>query len=424
MLSVVKGIARAAAALVLSFACGCGAKTSPSLPGASLDAGMDAASRDAGMDAPALDAPTDAGRADAPLADAECDSGPVVLDAGGPELVVDLLFVVDNSLSMQEEQRALALQFPEMVRILATGDLDGDRTPDFHPVRDMQVGVVTTELWVPEEDMGCEIAPGSGSDGVLRTDGIPFEPSCARSYPRFLRFRPGEGDPDAFAHDFGCVAVVGTRGCGIEQPLEAALKALAPADGPWEFLYGTGHGDGANEGFAREGSVLAVVVVTDENDCSFRDPELFDPESARYRDPTTGFNARALRCFAYPEALHPPSRYADALRALRPEPDTLLFAAVTGVPADLVTDPHAIDYDALLADPRMDEHIDPGRDRLAPACDVVGVGFALPSRRIVEVARELSYISVVQSICQDDFSGALAGITERLARIIRRRSCR
>jgi len=407
---------------------GCGAKTGAALPDASVrDAG---AGMDGGMDATVrpLDAfvlPSDAASADAPRPDAECDAGPVVLDAGGTPLVVDMLFVIDNSLSMQEEQRALAAQFPALVRILATGDLDADGRADFEPVSDLQVGVVTTELWIGPYDLGCDLDPRDGADGVLRTAGNWRDRSCADAYPRFLGYRPGEDDPEALARDFACVSGVGTLGCGIEQPLEAALKALAPADSPIEFLYGTGHGDELNEGFAREGSILAIVLVTDENDCSFADPELFDPDSVRYPSPTGGSNGIALRCFAYPEALQPVSRYVDAFRALRPEPDSLVFAAVTGVPQDLVTDPDHLDYDGILDDPRMREAIDRAHpERLLPACDVEGVGFALPSRRIVEVARELERISVVQSICEEDFSGALTGITGRLARVIRRRSCR
>jgi len=163
--------------------------------------------------------------------------------------------------------------------------------------------------------------------------------------------------------------------------------------------------------------------VTDENDCSIRDPELLNPDSEVYTDPDP---MNPNRCFHHQEeALHPVERYVDAFRALREDPDGLVFAAIAGIPRDVATDPDEIDYDALLADPRMVEEIDPAMPRrLKPACDVVGTGFATPSRRIVEVARELRRVSVVQSVCQDDLSGALSGLTRRLARVIRRRRCR
>ena len=82
---------------------------------------------DAGVDAP-VDAPPDTHDAavDTPpdTFDGGCDAGPIPEDSGIVDLKVDLLFVVDNSGSMSEEQRALAEQFPVMVRMLATGDLD------------------------------------------------------------------------------------------------------------------------------------------------------------------------------------------------------------------------------------------------------------------------------------------------------------
>ena len=50
---------------------------------------------------------------------------------------IDLLFMVDNSGSMREEQAALQTQFPNLIRVLTTGDRDGDgwgHHPDSHGV--------------------------------------------------------------------------------------------------------------------------------------------------------------------------------------------------------------------------------------------------------------------------------------------------
>ena len=43
---------------------------------------------------------------------------------------VDILFMVDNSNSMREEQELLRQQFPSLVRILTSGDRDGDGVRD------------------------------------------------------------------------------------------------------------------------------------------------------------------------------------------------------------------------------------------------------------------------------------------------------
>jgi hypothetical protein len=225
--------------------------------------------------------------------------------------------------------------------------------------------------------------------------------------------------------DFACVGVVGIGGCHYEQPLEATLKALTPSSSPIDFLVGTGRGDTDNAGFLRPDSVKMVLVVTDEDDCSARDAELFDPTSTTY--PPLEERGE-LQCFHYPEALQPASRYVEGFRALAgADPESFLFAAITGVPADLVRDPDAIDYDRVLDDPRMRQRVDPDTSdgfRLLPACESEGTGSADPARRIVEVARDLGGAATVQSICNDSFTSALDGITSQLARVIRRRRCR
>lgn len=383
------------------------------------DAGTDAPdapdARDVGVDTTpdAFDAATDAG----------CDAGPPT-DAGGTPLTLDLLFVVDNSGSMAEEQRALAEQFPVMVRSLATGDLDDDGRPDVQPVGDLRVGVITTNLGAGgfETGAGCRIRDGEGSDGVLRT--ISRERGCPRDLPPFLGFMPGE-PVDEFVEQFACLAVVGDLGgCGFEQPLVATLKALLPADAPFPFVTGTAHGDGANAGFVRDDAILAVIIVSDEDDCSIKDGEFFDPESVAY--PWEGLGAGNLRCFAYPDARVEIDSIVSALRTVKPNPDDLLLAAITGVPPDLVADPETTDYEALLADSRMQEIVNPDRPRgaLFPACDLEGTGFALPARRTVEAVAAFGDNGVVQSICDPTFGQALRGITSRLGSLIRRRRCR
>ncbi len=376
----------------------------------------DAGAPDGGVDAP-FDANVDGG--------GECDAGPVVLDGGGGPISVDMLFVVDNSGSMSEEQEALARQFPRLVRLLVTGDLDEDGRAEFEPVTDLRVGVVTTELDIGRTDIpGCRVSLADGDDGALRTHGYFWRDECVRNYPRFLDYAPGSGEsPDRFVQELACKALVGNDGCGFEQPLEAALKALTASTSSIEFATGTGRADLDNAGFVRDGSILAVVLVTDEDDCSAADLELFDEASERY--PRIDGPAQNLRCFYYPDALQPVDCFIEALAEVRADdPDSFLFAAITGVPPDLVEDPNDIDYDALLADPRMQRRVDASRpERLVAACDVVGVGYAEPARRIVEVARGLARVSTVQSICDDTFNRALAGITSKLGRVIRRRRC-
>ena len=58
---------------------------------------------------------------------------------------------------------------------------------------------------------------------------------------------------------FSCIAAVGNSGCGFEQPLAAVARALG-ADGR--------SAPAENQGFLRQGALLFIVLVTDEDDCS------------------------------------------------------------------------------------------------------------------------------------------------------------
>ena len=251
-----------------------------------------------------------------------------------------------------------------------------------------------------------------GDDGILRTQGNI--PACDASYPSFAELSADDpsGSVDPFVQHVSCVANVGIGGCGFEQQLDAVLKALTPSTSPIRFASDTvGHGDGVNSAFVRTDSILATILLTDEEDCSALDPGLFDPASPTYS--STDLN---LRCFAHPGAVHPVARFGDGLRALRTNPNDVIFAAIAGVPVDLVSDPTALDYTAILSDPRMTETLDPSMpNRLTPSCNVEGRGVAFPPRRIVQVAESFGANGVVQSICQEDFTPVVDAILQRVA---------
>lgn len=234
------------------------------------------------------------------------------------------------------------------------------------------------------------------------------------SYPSFLTHEPASGNLATFTDDFGCLATTGTDGCHIEQPLEAALKALTPATSDLRFADGTrGQGDRGNEGFRRDDAVLGIVIVTDEDDCSISDPELFDPEGP-YR-----YESSELRCTQHEEGLHSVARYVEGFRDLVDDPAKLVVAAIAGVPTDLISDLGAVDYDAVLEDPRMEVRVDRLRgEQLLPACDVLGRVSAAPARRLLQMIGSLGENGIAQSICQETFLGALGAIIDRLGRAV------
>ena len=330
---------------------------------------------------------------------------------------LDLLLLVDSSGSMVEEQDALARELPALVRAFATGDVDGDGAQDFPAVASLQVGTISPDMGTGGHEVPTCSEPFLGDDGVLLGAGNLFDASCEESYPRVQRFEPGAPGADAerFARNVSCVAQLGTDGCGFEQQLEAALKAVTPSTSATSFQAGTrGHADGANAGFVRERAVLALVNVTDENDCSAADPELFDLDSPRFAtDPN-------LRCSDYPEALHPVSRYAEGfLDAKGGDASRLVFANIAGIPRDL----EGASGDAILADPRMEERVDPREPfQLEPSCTTLyeeaPPGRASPPRRLVETASALEArgaATVNASICRASFGDAVGRILARVA---------
>jgi hypothetical protein len=370
--------------------------------------------------------------------------------------------------------------------LMAGQTADGTR---FTPVSDLHLGVVSTDMGLPgvpgRANLGCgDDSRPMGDDGVLRTAGNPGSAAglvCQPAYPPFLAFqRTGDAATDgtaqaALAQAFACVSSLGTGGCGFEMQLESMLRGLWPSNNmlpggvtPPSFadgrpfidntMSGKGAPEGPNTGFLRssgEPSLLAVVVVTDEEDCSSHNMGHFVPENfLQAGDPlkNVSLNIRchneALRLGAFPQGdaardngqanLYATSRYAQALRALRPGNESLIvFAAITGVPTDLAdmqtnidfSNPSARDayYDGILNDPRMIETVDPntltGNPNLIPSCLRMIPGSdvpqrAYPPRRFVKLAKELGENSVVQSICQDDFTPAIDTLLERIGDVI------
>jgi hypothetical protein len=325
-------------------------------------------------------------------------------------LPVDLLWVIDNSHSMREEQANLALNFSTLMEVLTNPpDSDGNGHTDYPPVEDLRVGIVTTDMGVGENTvLGCDAA---GDDGDLVTASRSDREECVGleiGPDPWLGFHTGD-DTAAFTQQFACLALLGTEGCGFEQQLDAMLSALIDHADPGE----------PNAGFVRPDSLIAVVFLTDEDDCSAADDSIFDPTPAAVEE----LGPYGTRCAMHQELLHPFSHYVTALDPLRLDrPAGMVVAAITGVPPDLVTVVDEIDYDTLLADERMQYQVDPDDEtNLVPACSAVSVGSAIPARRMVEFVRTFSpgERGLVQSICSTDLRPAM----EAIARLIARRLC-
>jgi len=306
-----------------------------------------------------------------------------VLGAGIAD--VDLLIVVDDSGSMEGEQTNLAEEIPSLVRGLASPpDEDGDGAPDWHPAESLRVAVVTTDLGTSGQPQTVGSCSGWGDGAALRVD-----PACDGGRGDAVQSWQTGDDPDAFASRVGCVARAGIAGCGIEQQLDAGARGLRLA------LAG-------GSGFPRDNALLAVLVLTDEEDCSLADPAAF------FGTLPTDAHDLQVYCTRRGDLLRPVADLAREISLGRP-PDKFVFSAITGVPIDFASD----DLTGLLASPAM-EYVE--RTDLAvglqPACES-GENLAVPARRIVELARQLPG-SLVRSICADSFQSAIAELTRRI----------
>jgi len=356
---------------------------------------------------------TDAGTFDGglPTTDAGTFDGGLPTDTGptcAPTGELDLLFMVDNSNSMTEEQGLVRAEIPRMLTVLSTH------------VSSLHVGIVTSDMGAGPVPAGAVVPscnPGFGDDGVMRLTSRGGT-GCEETYPsRVFAFEGTADEVPNFATAIGCVAEIGTGGCGFEQQLEATLKALSPASlQPWvastyappTFVGPSdGHGDGSNDGFLRADSVLALILLTDEEDCSVPEYNLFYANDPEYIG-----NPLNLRCSRFAStALYPTSRYVDGFLQLRSSPTRLVYAPIVGIPDDLVSS----SYEAMLADPRLEETEDSSMvppQRLIPSCHTTN-GVAFPPRRIIDVARGLrdrGARTTVQSICAPSFGPEIDSI--------------
>jgi hypothetical protein len=320
---------------------------------------------------------------------------------------VDILFVVDNSNSMKQEQEVLTDQIRLMAQELISPSDRGEATPP--AVRDLHIGIVSTDLGVQGYPVDtCTAAGVNGDDGLLQN--TSELPGCQSEYsaadcgggtcPWLVHSdqHPDNNENDSpIWDDFRCVATLGTGGCGFEQQLEASRRALDPL--------GNAASDGPNAGFLRSDSLLAIIYVTDEDDCSTNNPDLFDPSR-------TDLGPLNLRCINHPEQLVDVQEYYDFfVNELRGgDADLVVVGAIVGIPEDddlwRVGD-SVDDLEAL----QVEDPNNPGQ--LMPSCSST-LGIAFPPVRIVNLAYLFGTNAVLQSICQNDWSAALTAITRKI----------
>ena len=398
--------------------------------------------------------------------------------------LLDILFVIDNSGSMGEEQTNLAANFPYLIdKIRNLKDKDGELVN-----ANVNIMVTTTDfghpLCAPFEKPDYTPAKGAPintacTDRLERfnpiADGNPVPQACtngcqmgAAAVPDgpFIHFDAatnnivgGDGVGDPVADALSCIGPQGIDGCGMEATLETMLQALDPSK-----AWNTG-----NEPFLRVGAVLAVVIVTDEEDCAVKNYQYFDPAKANdpnynqywedfpgtpgmKKDPTSAvcWNAGTdcvdanldtiyESCVSADKGvLQPTSRYIDYLKKtlIQDKKKDVVMLGILGVPPVTQRNPDPpyepqdggvfdlvyrdwIATDILPGDPKsfQQKQYEFG---VGPGCSNVATGQAVPPVRVKEVCESLNIPDdpgtdkdeaelrcCIESICDTDFSNAI-----------------
>lgn len=178
---------------------------------------------------------------------------------------VDLLFVIDNSGSMEDEQQNLLASFPGFISGIQEelADTDG-----FH------VGITTSDAYLFN-------TPPCNIEGALvtRTGGTGSSNSTCGPYLEGGSFIT---EMDNLNAAFQCAAQVGIMGDGDERPMTTMNAAVSPA------LNGVG---ACNEGFIRDDALLVVVIITDEEDDHEIDGCDQAPQPGSLGEPTDWFES-------------------------------------------------------------------------------------------------------------------------------------
>lgn len=332
------------------------------------------------------------------------------------EVGLDLLFVIDNSGSMQAEQEALAAAFPELLGVL--GRLGG-RLPDLH------VGVISSNAGAAGQ-AGVPGCSNPGDDGNLLSG--PPGNTCAAQFGLQGSFISDVAQVDGshltnyqegqIAPLFACMAALGTGGCGFEMHLESLYRALQPEK---------------NAGFLRDQAYLGVVILADEDDCSTEVGALFGDPTAGLTSalgPRTSFRCHefGVTCASDPTPrtfgprtgcrpredspyLYRVGRYVDFLRGLKADPRRVVVAGLVG-DFDPVSGALSIGPDpAIPMDPPY-----PAVQRSCHTSDPLDPNDgASPAVRLQAFLRAFPERNASSSVCAQDLRAGLAQIGERLA---------
>jgi hypothetical protein len=361
---------------------------------------------------------------------------------------IDILFLVDNSSSMSKSQTNLLNNFPTFMNVL-TGLPGG--LPNVH------IAVVSSDMGAGTGTGGCA---GNGQAGLFQWGGPGSSCAATTDGAKFLSNINGNANYTGNIADvFSCVAALGEDGCGFEQSLLSVTHAL----GADNFDQSTGQPQppAENQGFLRPGAYLAIILITNEDDCSAPAgassdlyPRAGDGSSlSTPLGPPTGYRCNSFGHLCGSPAAPPPimsprgaadpgdgstivdldnctsnedtntggklipvQAFAQVIKALKADPnDQILVAAITGLYPDTSQHhPYAVTWKTS-----------PSQDAAGPwpemyhSCMSAGDGsFADPGVRVGEWVKAFGRNGVLQSICDTSFKPAMQRIAEEIGRVL------
>jgi hypothetical protein len=230
---------------------------------------------------------------------------------------IDILLAIDNSASMADKQQILAEAIPDLVNRLVNPDCiktgsderESVASPteecptglkrEFEPILDINIGIVSSSLGLANQ--GCNpTAVDTNGKGYNNNDegrlihraneGTGGEQVATYRDAGFLAWDPagkreGEKSIDNLRANIAqMVTGTGQRGCGYEQQLESIYRFLVdPAPAVWAFNGSWSKTEQIDEvlleqreQFLRADSLVAVLLLSDENDCSIADPVILN----------------------------------------------------------------------------------------------------------------------------------------------------
>jgi MYXO-CTERM domain-containing protein len=342
---------------------------------------------------------------------------------------LDVLFMVDNSSSMRLSQMNLASNFSNFI----------------DPLKALPGGLPNIHIAVVSSDMGAGTGNITGCSTTGDNGVFHFAPTgtCTattlQSGATYISNVNGTANYTAadITTVFSCIAALGDTGCGFEHQFASVLRALG-ADGmpaPTE-----------NQGFLRSDALLAIIMVTNEDDCSARaGTNLYDttssillrsdlgppsnfrcnefghvcdgqrpPREAPNEDVSASVMLNNCTSSECDGSLVPVAEFVARLKALKAAPNSeIVVGAITG-PAT----PYTVTWkNPSVADTSCNAASCPW-PQIAHSCTSADGSFADPSVRISDWVKAFGTNGITSSICDASFAPALQQIAMRIGTLL------